>query len=255
MTVIAIATNTAREALRNKVLYSILAFAAVVVAVAGLFGSVSIGDQTKFVKDFSLASISLFGVVIAVALGVSMLAKELGRRTIFNILSKPVARGHFVAGKFLGLAGTVALVVATMSVALIGILALFEGRPDPSLLVASAGIVCELTIVVAVALFFSSIVVTPTLAGLFTIAAFVAGRCVGYLGYFRGDEWGPAVRGVSSVLYWALPHLHRLDLADQVAYGDAVPALYLGAVALYTLAYCTALLALTTMLFERREFV
>lgn len=255
MKILAIARNTAREALRNKVLYSILAFAVVVVAVAGLFGSVSIGDPTKFVKDFSLAAISLFGVVIAVALGVNMLAKELGRRTIFNILSKPVARWHFVAGKFLGLAGTVTLVVVAMSAALIGILGAFEGRLDPRLLVATAGIVLELTIVVAVALFFSSIVVTPTLAGIFTIAAFVAGRCTGYLAYFRGDEWTPVVRSVSSVLYWVLPHLHRLDLADEVAYGQAVPLVYLGVATVYAIAYSMVLLVVTAVIFERRDFV
>ena len=104
--------RTAREALRNKVLYSILAFAALVVGVAALFGSASIGNQMKFVKDFSLAAISLFGVVIAVTLGVSMLSKELGRRTILNILSKPVARWQFIVGKFAGLAATLAIVVA-----------------------------------------------------------------------------------------------------------------------------------------------
>lgn len=255
MKVLAIARNTAREALRNKVLYSILAFAAVVVVVAALFGSASIGDQTKFVKDFSLAAISLFGVVIAVTLGVNMLAKELGRRTILNILSKPVARWEFVTGKFLGLAATVALVVFCMSGALIGILGVLEGRPDPALFAAAAAIVLELTIVVAVALFFSSIVVTPTLAGLFTIAAFVAGRSAGYLGYFRGEDWAPAVRAISSVLYWTLPHLNRLDLADQVAYGEPVSLGYLGLAAIYALAYSLVLLVVTTALFERREFV
>lgn len=255
MKILAIAKNTAREALRNKVLYSILAFAAVVVAVAALFGSASIGDQTKFVKDFSLAAISLFGVVIAVALGVNMLAKELGRRTILNILSKPVARWEFVAGKFLGLAATVALVVVCMSVALVAILGAFEGRIDTGLFVAAAAIVLELTIVVAIALFFSSIVVTPTLAGLFTVAAFVAGRSAGYLGYFRGEETAPLLRAVANVLYWALPHLNRLDVADQVAYGEAVSLAYLGLAAVYALAYSVALLAVTTVVFERREFV
>jgi ABC-type transport system involved in multi-copper enzyme maturation permease subunit len=95
----AIAINTMREAIRNKLLYSILLFAVLVVAVAALFGSVSIGDQMKFVKDFSLMSVSLFGVAIAVMLGVSMLNKELGRKTIYNILSKPVARWEFIVGK------------------------------------------------------------------------------------------------------------------------------------------------------------
>jgi len=255
MKVIAIARNTAREALRNKVLYSILAFAAVVVAVAALFGSASLGDQTKFVKDFSLAAISLFGVVIAVTLGVGMLAKELGRRTILNILSKPVARWELVAGKFLGLTATVALVVLGMSVALMGILGAFEGRLDAGLLVATVTIVLELTIIVAAALFFSSIVVTPTLAGIFTAAAFVAGRSAGHLAYFRGEEWSPAVRAVSNVLYWALPHLHRLDLSDQVAYGEPVAIAYLGFATVYAAAYSVVLLAITTVLFERRELV
>jgi ABC-type transport system involved in multi-copper enzyme maturation permease subunit len=255
MRMLAIARNTAREALRGKVLYSILAFAAIVVAVAVLFGSASQGDQTKFVKDFSLAAISIFGVVIAVALGVGMLAKELGRRTILNILSKPVARWEFVAGKFLGLAGTVALVVLCMSGALVGILGALEGRLDPGLLSATVGVVLELTIVVAAALFFSSIVVTPTLAGIFTVAAFVAGRSAGHLAYFRGAEWSPAVRSVSTLLYWMLPHLNRLDLADQVAYGDPVSLAYLGVAAVYALSYSLALLAITTLLFQRREFV
>ena len=136
-----VSRHTAREALRNKVLYSILAFAALVVGVAALFGSASIGNQMKFVKDFSLAAISLFGVVIAVTLGVSMLSKELGRRTILNILSKPVARWQFIVGKFAGLALTLVIVVALMTSALIGIVAAFEGSPDPGLVVAGAAIV------------------------------------------------------------------------------------------------------------------
>jgi ABC-type transport system involved in multi-copper enzyme maturation permease subunit len=254
MKTLAIARNTAREALRNKVLYSIVAFAALVVGVAALFGSAAIGNQVKFVKDFSLAAISLFGVVIAVALGVNLLAKELGRRTILNILSKPVARWQFIAGKFAGLAATLALVVGCMTAALIAIVAAFEGTVDPGLAAAGAAIVLELVIVTAIALFFSAVVVTPTLAGLFTIAAFVAGRSAGYLAYFRGDETHPLVRGLATMLGWILPHLHRLDVADQVVYGDVVSLGTLGLAAAYTAAYTGAVLLLTVVLFQRREF-
>jgi ABC-type transport system involved in multi-copper enzyme maturation permease subunit len=255
MKTLAIARNTAREALRNKVLYSILAFAALVVAVAALFGSVSIGNQMKFVKDFSLAAISLFGVVIAVALGVSMLSKELGRRTILNILSKPVARWQFILGKFAGLTVTVAVVVACMTAALIGIVAAIEGTMDWGLLVAGLTVVLELMIVVAIALFFSAVVVTPTLAGMFTIAAFIAGRSAGYLDYFRGDDRNVAIRGVATLLYWILPHLNRLEVADQVVYGDALSLGTLALAATYAAAYTAALLLLSVALFQRREFV
>jgi Cu-processing system permease protein len=255
MKTLAIARNTAREALRNKVLYSILAFAFLVVGVAALFGSASIGNQMKFVKDFSLAAISIFGVVIAVTLGVSMLSKELGRRTILNILSKPVARWQFIVGKFAGLAATLAVVVALMTAALTGIVAAFEGRLDPGLLVAGATIVLELTIVVAIALFFSAVVVTPTLAGMFTVAAFVAGRSAGYLQYFRGHDTNAVGRAVATLLYWVLPHLGRLDVADQVVYGDAVSLDTLALAAAYAAAYAALVLALGVALFQRREFV
>jgi Cu-processing system permease protein len=255
MKIFAIALNTAREALRNKVLYSILAFAVVVVGVAALFGSVSIGDQMKFVKDFSLMAVSLFGVVIAVTLGVNMLGKELGRRTILNILSKPVARWQFIVGKFLGLATTLVVVVALMCAALVAVVAAFEGTLDTGLVVASASVMLEVTIVVAVALFFSAVVLTPTLAGLFTVGVFVAGRSSGYLAFFTGDGHAPAVRVAADVLYWVLPHLDRLDVADRVVYGASVSAAYFLTATAYALAYTGVLLVLTVALFSRREFV
>ena len=252
--VTAIALNTAREAIRNKILYSIVFFAVVVVGIAALFGSVSIGDRMKFVKDFSLMSISLFGVIIAVVLGVNMLNKELGKKTIYNILSKPVARWQFILGKFFGLFATLTLIIALMCAALVTFVALFEGRPDWGLVWASVTALLELMVVVAVALFFSSVVVTPTLAGLFTAAAFVAGRSSSYLQYFITDEHPPVMRAVASALYWALPHLDRLNVNDQVVYGTQLDLGYWVAVLVYSVAYTALLLLLSAMLFSRREF-
>jgi ABC-type transport system involved in multi-copper enzyme maturation permease subunit len=253
MRTLAIALNTGREALRNRLLYSILLFAVLVVAVAALFGSVSIGEPMKFVKDFSLMSVSLFGVAIAVMLGVGMLHKELGRRTIYNVLSKPVARWEFILGKFLGLVATLALVVALMTAALLGIVAAFEGRVDWGLALGTGMTVLELAILVAVALFVSTVVVTPTVAGLVTAAAFVAGRCAGYLEFFVGSDQPPVLRAAGRALYWLLPHLHRLNVADRVAYGDPVPAAYVATVAAYACAYAAVLLLLATATFSRRE--
>ena len=252
--VTAIACNTAREAVRNKVLYSILAFAVLVVAVAALFGSASIGDQMKFVKDFSFMAVSLFGVVIAITLGVTMLGKELGRQTILNVLSKPVARWQFVLGKFLGLTATLALVVGLMCGALVAIVGAIEGRVDVGLLQVAATVVLELTVVVAAALLVSAIVVTPTLAGLFAAGVFVAGRSSKYLGYFTGEAHAPGLRVAARLLYWLLPHFDRLNIADRVAYGDPVSAAYLAASAAYALSYAGVLLVVTVVLFDRREF-
>jgi ABC-type transport system involved in multi-copper enzyme maturation permease subunit len=253
MKIIAIALNTAREAIRNRILYSILFFAIFVVVIAGVFGAASIGDQMKFVKDFSLMTISLFSVIIAVVVGVNMLNQELGKKTIFNILSKPVARWQFIAGKFLGLLATLALIVVIMCTTLATFLAALEGRFDGSLVVASAIALLEITIVIAVALFFSSLVVTPTLAGLFTAATFVAGRSAGHVKYFLTDE-SPIIRGGAKALTWVLPRLDLFTVADRLVYGDNVALAHFLFILAYTLAYSGILIVLSIALFERREF-
>lgn len=253
MKAIAIAANTTREAVRDKVLYSIVFFAFVVVGIASVFGAASIGNQMKFVKDFSLMAISLFGVVTAIVMGSTMLQKELGKKTIFNILSKPVQRWEFIVGKFLGLSATLTIVVAFMCSIVIGVLALLEGRVDWGLAAAAGTAWMELVVIAAVATFFSSMVVTPTLAGLFTGAVFVAGRSAGYLPYFFAGKFPPSVRGTAQVLYWILPRLDRFNTANEIVYGNFLdPQEYL-LLALNAAAYSGLLLWLSVALFSRRE--
>ncbi len=254
MKVLAIALNTSREAIRNKVLYSIFFFACLVTAVSALFGSASIGDTGKFVRDFSLFSISLFGVVTTVVLGVNLLNKELVKRTIYNILSKPVARWQFVIGKFLGLLATLLIMMALMSAALLLLLWLMERRLGWELLPAIGAMCMELGILLAVAIFFSSIVVTPALAGLFTVATFIAGRSAPMLFYFFTDEQPAGLRYGMQALYAILPHLDRFYVADRVVAGVPPPPVYYLHASIYAVAYATLLLILSVAIFRRREF-
>ena len=255
MKVLAIALNTCREAVRNKVLYSIFFFACLLTGIGAAFGSVSLGDTIKFVKDFSLLSISLFGVVTTVVLGANLLSKELGKRTIYNILSKPVARWHFLVGKFLGLLATLALMMALMSVVLFCVLWFFEGRIDWPLLPVVGAMLLELAVLLAVAMFFSSIVVTPALAGLFTAATFIAGRSSAWLTYFFSPEYPAVLRYTMHVLYAALPHLDRFCVADQVVSGQSLPPSYYLQLSLHGAAYAGLLLLLSVIIFRRREFL
>lgn len=254
MKIFAIGLNTFREAIRNRILYSILFFALLVVGIASVFGAASIGDQMKFIKDFSLMSVSLFGVIIAIVLGVTMLHQELRKRTILNILSKPVARWEFVTGKFLGLLATLTLIVGLMCAGLLAFLSALEGHFDWGLVLASCTTLLEIMVIIAVALLFSSLVVTPALAGMFTAATFVAGRSAGYLRYFFSNEHSAVVQTIAKVLYWTLPRLDRFSIADRVVYGQHVEASYLVALLAYALAYSAVLLLLSVGLFSRREF-
>lgn len=250
----AIAVNTAREAIRNRILYSILFFAVLMVGIAAVFGAASIGDPLKYMKDFSLMSVSLFGVIIAVVLGVNLLHQELGKKTIVNILSKPVGRWQFLVGKFFGLVGTLMIVVGAMATGVVVAFGLFTGALDWGLVVAAGAALLEIMIVIAVAVFFSSLVVTPSLAGMFTAATFIAGRSSSYLLYFTGDDHPPIMRTLANALYWALPRLDHYAIADQLVYGQMLPPAYLVTLVAYAGAYTALLLLLSTALFSRREF-
>lgn len=254
MKVFAIALNTSREAIRNKVLYSILLFAFIVTGISAAFGWASIGDTLKFVKDFSFFSISSFSVITTVVLGVNLLSKELGKRTIYNILSKPVARWQFIVGKFLGLLSTLATMMALMAGALLVLLYLLEGRMDWQVLPVVAVMMLELAILAGAAIFFSSIVVTPALAGLFTAAMFIAGRSTPALTYFISPEHPPALRHLARLLYVVLPHLNQFYIADRLAYGMQLPPLYYLHALIYAAAYTALLLIAGTAIFQRREF-
>jgi Cu-processing system permease protein len=189
-----------------------------------------------------------------VVLGVTLLSKELGKRTIYNILSKPVARGQFLIGKFLGLLATLSIMMGLLAAALLAALWFAEGGFDWPMLAAVAAMMLELSILLAVALFFSSIVVTPSLAGFFTVATFIAGRSAGLLSYFTGDDQPPGLRQTMHLLYVILPHLDRLYIADRLGSRSPLPPAHSLQATLYAAAYSGVLLLLSLAIFRRREF-
>lgn len=255
MKILAIAINTAREAIRNKILYSVMFFAALLTSIAAAFGSVSIGDSMKFMKDFSLFSLSLFGVVTTLILGVNLLNNELQKRTIFNLLSKPVARSQFVIGKYLGLLTTLAAMLVFMASGLLALLWVMEGSFATKLLPVMGAMLLEIAVLLAVAIFFSSMVVTPSLAGLFTAATFIAGRSASWLIFFQNEEFSPTLRLVTHALYAVLPHLDQFYLADRIVAGQQIAPMYYFNLTLYAVAYIGLLLLLSVIIFRRREFV
>lgn len=110
----AIALNTYREAVRDRVLFGVLALAAAVLAMTLALGELSLDQQMRVVTDLGLASISLFSVVVAIFLGSSLLYKEIERKTLYVILPKPIARFEFLLGKYFGIVATCAVFIAIM---------------------------------------------------------------------------------------------------------------------------------------------
>ncbi len=250
-----IAQNTFRESVRSKVLYSLMLFALLLVSVSALFGSVTIGDQAKVVKDFGLFSLSLFCTFYVILSGSLLLFKELSRKTIYNILSRAIPRWKFLLGKYVGMLLTASVMLVIMGLGFSLFVLLFDARFDWNLLLAYYSIFLELVIICAAAIFFSSIVVTPMLIGLFTAGVFLAGRSAGFLLYFLDNETLAApLRYLIKVFHLLLPHLDQLHVADAIVYGVTVPfeQVFFGTV--YAFGYAGVLLLLAHLLFERRDF-
>src|SRR5256885_9720585 len=119
----AIAINVFREAVRDKVLYNLVLFAVVLTAASYLIGQLTAGQDVKIIKDLGLSATAVFGLFIAVFIGIGLVSKEVERRSIYALLAKPIQRHQLVLGKYVGLVFTLAVNVSVMAVALYFVLA------------------------------------------------------------------------------------------------------------------------------------
>jgi ABC-type transport system involved in multi-copper enzyme maturation permease subunit len=249
-----IAFNTFREAVRDRVLYNLIAFALLLSGAAILVGEISIDIERLVVVNLGLTAVSLFGVVIAIFIGIGLVSKEIDKRTLYTVLSRPVRRWEFVVGKFFGLTGT--LLVNTFLMAIGVLLALryvahgFE-KMDGWVLVALYFIVLQFLIVCALALFFSSFS-TPLLSAVFTFALFVIGSLTGDL---RGlATITPGLGGwLATVTSYLVPNFSALNVINQVAHGDAIPGRLILYNSVYALLYSTMTIAGAVLIFQRRN--
>jgi ABC-type transport system involved in multi-copper enzyme maturation permease subunit len=251
--IFAIAANTFRETIRNKILYTILAFALLVIVLSRFLADLSVGELTRIIVDVGLACIHLFGLLIAVFIGITLISNEVERKTVYLILSRPVPRWEFLLGKAVGLGATLALVTFVMSLTLFLVHLGYEGTPAIGIFIASAGIYMELVLLVCLASLFSSFT-TPTLSAIFTLSMFLIGHVSKDLMVFGGRSSSRAVRLASDVLFYLLPNLENFNWKNEVVYGGVRSFSILLLPAGYMLSYCAAILVLACLIFSRKDF-
>ncbi|HMO17784.1 MAG TPA: ABC transporter permease [Oligoflexia bacterium] len=258
--ILAISKNTYLEAVRSNILYSVLFFAALIIAISAVFGSVSIGEQYLVVKSFGYTIISLSAVICTILSGISLFQKEITQKTIYNILSKPVSRTEFLLGKLLGLVLTTWTLSAIMILCLLLFVMPLEGRFDFIGFQALIVICLEVIIVSCLTLFFSSLAVTPVLPGIFTLSSYIAGKSIFYLNYFIVDEKCQDCESLPSLvtffirlLSWVLPDLHALTPYDRLLYQVSLSIYEISLLVIYTLFYSLILFLLSNIIFSKRE--
>ncbi|ALA60159.1 ABC transporter permease [Nitrospira moscoviensis] len=252
MKVLSIALNTFRENLRDKLLYNLLVFALLMIGSSLLLMRLTLGEFHRLLLDVGLASTNIFSVLIAIFVGIGLVNKEIEKKTIYTIVSKPVARYEFLLGKYIGLTITLFVNLTIMTAGLLAVL-LAQNVPIEAVLFKAIGLILlECMVVTAVALLCSTFT-SATLSAIFTLATYVIGHLTADLKTFA-EKMGEGMQAVMNGLYYVLPNLERFNLKGHVVHHLEVSTSDLLLIVLYGLTYVTFLLLSASIIFQRRDF-
>jgi ABC-type transport system involved in multi-copper enzyme maturation permease subunit len=250
----AVASNVFREVMRDRIFLTIGFYAVLMLAASRLLPEVSGAAQEKILTDFGTASSSLLGVVVTIFVGTNLINKEIEKRTVFTIVTKPISSIEFILGKHLGLSAVLAIVVAGMTAIYLLVLSIahIEYQLVP-LLLTSLFLFLELCLIAAAALLFG-VFTSSILAILLTFSLYLVGHLSEGMVKLAGVTKNPGFQQFTDNLYLVLPDLSRLDLKNDAVYGVLPQADVLWINAGYALVYTAALLLMTTVIFSRRQF-
>ena len=250
-----IAWNTFREAVRDRVLYNLVFFALVMMAAAVLVGQISLGIERLVIVNLGLTAISVFGVVMAIFIGVSLVHKEMERQTLYSLLSKPVRRWEFIAGKFAGLGLTLAVNTAFMTVGLAAALLYVERAlraGDAPILVAVFFILLQLVLLTGIALLFSCFC-TPLVSTICALGLYVAGlfsQDIRALGELSKNPW---LERLTAGISYLLPNFNAFNVIGAVAHGKPIPGMLVLENTAYAVLYTTVTLVGAAAIFSNRD--
>jgi ABC-type transport system involved in multi-copper enzyme maturation permease subunit len=250
-----IAWNTFREAVRDRVLYNLVFFALLMISAAVLVGSISIGIERLIIVNLGLTAISIFGVVMAVFLGVGLVHKEIERRTLYTMLSKPVRRWEFIAGKYLGLCSTLTVNTLLMTVGL-AVALLYVDRTlrmeDAPVLVGVFFILLQLFLITGIALAFSCFA-TPMVATLGSLGLYVVGLFSDDIRTLGAMARDPTMQYLTTFLYYVLPNFGQYNVISAVGHEQRIPGALIAGNIAYAVLYVTITLIASAAIFSNRD--
>jgi ABC-type transport system involved in multi-copper enzyme maturation permease subunit len=263
--VAAVALNTFREAIRDKILYVLLFFAVGILMSTRAVAQGALHEELRVTRDIGLVGIELFGSLIAIFVGVTLVYKELDKKTVFTLIPKPMHRWEFILGKFVGMVVTLLVLTAIMTAVLFAVLWLEQLATEEysgfgPVLRAIILIFCEIVVVTSVAVLFSTFT-TPMLSGAFTLGIFVVGHFTPELREVIAKLSAP-LADVLRVAMRVFPDLNLFYVSGEMVRGQAVSVhgayvdwSYVAVAAGYGVGYAGCALALAMLLFSRRDFV
>lgn len=252
--ILSIASNTFREAVRDRVLYNLIAFAILLSGAAIFVGEISIGIEQLVVVNLGLTAVTLFGIVIAIFIGIGLVSKEIEKRTLYTVLSRPVRRWEFVIGKFLGLAGTLVVNTFFMAIGVFGALLYVAHKlsaADAFIFVSLYFIILEFLIICSLALLFSSFS-SPLMSAVFAFSLFIIGSFADDLRGFAKLTSGAAGWLATGAAY-LVPNFSALNVISAVAHQQPIGGQLILQNTLYAVFYTVMALSGAVLIFERRN--
>ena len=252
MRILAVALNTFREAIRDKVLYVLLCFAAATILGSKALGWISVGQDNKIIIDISLAAVSVFGVLIAIFVGTNLVYKEIDKRTIYTILSRPMHRYEFILGKYLGLSMLIGVVTLVMTVVASGYVVFLGGTVSLTFFEAVLLIFWQLLLITALSVLMSSLT-SPILGAIIVFSCYVLGHATGIFIDLPPHFEGSAVEQILLVLYYVIPNLSNFDIRSEAANGVEVAPAYIAWALAYGTVYTAMLLTIASIVFHDKD--
>lgn len=249
--IITIAKNTFKETIRDRILYAILGFALLFIISTIFFGSISLGEDVKVIKDLGLAGIYVFSIIIAIFLGSALLYKEIEKKTLYIILTKPVSTIQFVLGKYLGLIASITLNVILMTLIYLGVIYTKGGGIDFISLWSILLLIFELSIFIALAVLFSAFT-TPLAGTIYSILVLYIGHSISLVK--KAAEKSPQfIQLVAEAVYYIFPNLEKFNIRNSIVYGVSPTASQIVYPAMYSILLTIILLWLADLALKKRE--
>lgn len=260
--IVVIALNAFKESVRDRVLYNIVFLGLILVLSSTILGDWSVFDKSQVISYFSLGVMSISGLMMAIFVGISLVTKEIRQKTVLTLLSKPVSRAQFLLGKYFGLLLVLVIHLTLMALLFFMLLWLNDAEITWGLAGAVLLVFFELSIVVSIAILFSTFS-SPILSALFTLGFYVSGHLSGdVIRQMNNMQWanGESLTEfhwntfLVKSIHYLLPDLEKFNISSQVVSGMNVPISTYLIQGLYAGAYAAVFMSIAIWWFSRKDF-
>lgn len=254
----AIAWYTCKEFLRKKIVYVVLFIAFLLLLSTVIAGSLALSEQGKIVQDMGLGVIEICGLIMTLFFGSHLLANEISQGTIFLLLSKNIKRSNIVVGKYVGFGIILFLLWLLLSIAFVGVMALYNQPWQELYVYALLGTFVSWLVTLALVVFFSTFV-SPFVSLFVSIVVYLLGHMMSFVVYYvtvlKTDVFSPLFGQFVKVIYYVLPNYTALGVKEFLDVPTILQTVRMqfGGSVFISLIYIVLLLTFGALIFRKKE--